>query len=257
LPQKIHYLNPSTDPIFPANHEVHLPDDDTITSFWLYTRGHATVLACSDQTNWRDPAAGPAWNSISTNPPSADLNNTRAREAIWLFWFPIQNSNIFQSISHRLSNALDASERLSGFTSLPLSPEQWKVEAKKLFEPSLARTQIDARNIARRVLAKYPGYVKANHTIPEMCQETWIFISQGWTNINFVISMFIVIPSASFVLLAFPTVAKDEIVLEWLLCGFMTPVSCFIVMAIINIGDCIGLLFATFIPKMVIAIWKL
>jgi hypothetical protein len=69
--------------------------------------------------------------------------------------------------------------------------------------------------------------------------------------------MFIVIPSASFVLLAFPTVAKDEIVLEWLLCGFMTPVSCFIVMAIINIGDCIGLLFATFIPKMVIAIWKL
>ena len=213
------------------------------------------MLACADQTSWRDPRAGPAWNTILTNSPSVDLNNTRFTGGIWLFWFSIRNSIIFQSISQRLGNALDASERLSGFTSLPLSPEQWKVEAKKLFETSLARAQIDARNIARGVMAEYPGYVKANNTPPEMCQGTYLFISQGWTNVNSVISMLIVIPSVTFVILAFPSFTEDEIVLEQLLCGYVEPVSYIVIRTIIGLGDFIVWLFATFIPKMLIGIF--
>jgi hypothetical protein len=199
-------------------------------------------MACLDQTSWRDPEQGPTWNNILMIRPSAPpppMNNARVRGGLLLFWFSILNSNTYQAISQRLGNSLNASDRLSGFTSLPLAREQWKVEATRLFETSLARTQIDARNIARGVMADYPGYVKYNSTPSEMCKNTYLFISDGWTNINKSWSLIILIPCCVIVFLA-STTNTEEVVLERLLCGYAMPVSVFVIWAIIQVGTGIG-----------------
>jgi len=241
-PKKVYYRSRSNDPIFPANQQVFIPSDER--PFWVYTRGHATVMACLDQTSWRDPQEGPTWNSDSTTVPQA-VNDPSTRGGLWLFWFSILNSGTYQAISQRLGSALNASDRLSGFTSLPLATEQWKVEAERLFETSLARTQIDARNIARGVMASYPGYVKSNNTAPEMCKNTYLFISQGWTNVNLAWSLLILIPSCLIILLAIPTDAEDGVVvLERLLGKFAMPIAASIVLIILQLGNGIGLVFS-------------
>ena len=70
-----------------------------------------------------------------------------------------------------------------GWESLPLAKEQWKVEARQLFETSLARIQIDARNIAQGTAASYPGLQKLDAD-PAVCDDTFLFLSQGWQNVN-------------------------------------------------------------------------
>jgi hypothetical protein len=62
-------------------------------------------------------------------------------------------------------NAINSSMRLDterkivfpGGTSLPLAREQWKVEARKMFEISLALAQGRAYSIARRTDIVVPG----------------------------------------------------------------------------------------------------
>ena len=170
-------------------------------------------MGCVDQTRWRDPDQGETWNSLQDTPP--DVTDRRLLGGLWLFWFSIQNSSIYQALNKRLANALDATERIVSFTSLPLAPEQWKVEAIRLFETSLARNQIDARNIARGVLADVPGYIRVS-TPPEMCQDTYLFISQGWTNVSKTLYLIILVPSVVILVLAIP-ISRDRMLPEWFL----------------------------------------
>ena len=229
LPQKIFYLAPSDDPIFPANKLRYL--DDKTKPYWLYTRGHATVLACIDRTRWRDPDQGETWNSMQSIPP--DVLDRRVRGGLWLFWFSILNSNTYQALNKRLANALEATERINVFTSMPLAPEQWKTEATRLFETSLARTQVDARNIARGVLADVPGYRRLR-TPPAMCEDTYLFVSQGWTNVSMTLSLIILIPCVIFLILAIPIDADrmlpELVSTRWAM--FLAAVTVFLVVMV-------------------------
>jgi len=87
--------------------------------------------------------------------------------------------------------------------SLPLAKEQWKAEAQQLFETSLARIQIDARNIAQGTAASYPGLQKLEAD-PAVCYQTFLFLSQGWQNVNVTGSIWIVVLAIVFVVLAIP-----------------------------------------------------
>ena len=70
----------------------------------------------------------------------------------------INPSTASNAISARLGNTLDAQSKVSGFTSLPLDQEQWKIEVRKMFESALARAQVTVVDIVRGRGAGLDGY---------------------------------------------------------------------------------------------------
>jgi hypothetical protein len=89
----------------------------------------------------------------------------------------------------RGGSALDATSKVPSFStglpvSIPLAPDQWKVEARALFETSLARIQIDLRDHMRGAAANENGF--ANHidsAFTDMC-ASYKFRAVGWRNVN-------------------------------------------------------------------------
>jgi hypothetical protein len=80
-----------------------------------------------------------------------------------------------------------------------------------------------------------------------MCLNTYLFTSQGWTNINLVWSVAILSISATLVILAFPVpVSGDEIFLEYVLFYCMPEVSSTTIFMIIVLGESVGWFFTTF-----------
>jgi len=205
-PGKIYYLNPSDDPIFPT-----CPTPEPIPGanglFYMYKEGYARVLAAVDTISWRDLDAGPQWHAWTEDP--TQTTDSDIPGALQLFYLSIRSSSTYQIISQRLGSGLNASSRISGFTSLPLAREQWKVEARRMFAASLARAQFQARDIARGVYAEYPGYQKMD-TDPAMCQRTYIFRAEGWSNVMAVWYLSLLIPSVIILVGALPAVWNDE-----------------------------------------------
>jgi len=122
------------------------------------------------------------WAPI-TRVPSPLPANSQTRGGMWFLQAALIGSHTFGAFSNLLASALNAQSRVAGFESLPLAREQWKVEAEQLFAISLARIQVNARNIARGVAKAYPGYQKQVRE-NEFCNQTYMFNSEGWTNVN-------------------------------------------------------------------------
>ena len=137
-PQKISYLAQSDDPIFPANTKFYINSSDEPR--WRYTGQHASVLACVDTTVWRDPSSFGDWKPYLPE-PTFDIRDAHTRGGFLLMVFALLWSNIYDTINYRLGNGLAAQTPVRGWESLPLAKEQWKVEARQLFETSLARIQ--------------------------------------------------------------------------------------------------------------------
>ena len=206
LPGKLFYSEYREDPIFPAQSKkkvLGLPYE-----IWMNLEAHARPLACIDRTEWRNRKKDPEWRHSGETPPRTwgDLPGDH-----WLFFFSLQNVNIFSAISKRASSALLAQSRIDGWTSLPLEKEQWKTEVTQMFETALARAQFNARNIARGAFAKYPGYIKRNAT-GAMCDCTYLFHAPGWKNIRLTWYLIVLVPCGCIVLAAVPInlAGKDE-----------------------------------------------
>ena len=167
----------------------------------MYQGGHARPLACIDTIRWRDRQHGPEWR-LFRDLIRLDANGLLPGD-LRLFAFSILNSQTYLSISKRLAAGLNATSRISMSTSLPLAREQWKVEATQLFETSLARASFEARNIALGLYAKYPGYVRQNVS-RAMCDRTYVYQTPGWSSINGMWYLIILIPSTLVILAAFP-----------------------------------------------------
>ena len=198
--QKVYYQNRRDDLIFPADklHHVH----GLQSKYYINSLGHATVMACVDRTEWRDPEYGPEWSSMSEL-PALPPKDPRTFAGMWLMRYSLLNSNMMQSIDMRLGNALEAQSRTSNFVSMDMPENQWELELEQFFKISLARIQINARNIACGVLAKYDGWYKASNN-DTICMNNYLFQAPGWTNINFVVSLLIFVPCAITVILAIP-----------------------------------------------------
>ena len=207
LSQKIYYVAPSLDPIFPATDEAPpLPSSPNRT--WYHNlAGPGTVMACEDHTLWRDPRDprsdwSPITDFLEHYPSDSQISAGQN-----LLWFGLRSSCIWQAMSARGGSALDAQARISGMMSLPLDPQQWRVEAETLFQTSLARIQVEIHNIARGAGANRPGMVKLQTWTP-ICDDTYNFNADGWINVNTIGSLIVMIPSALIVILALPT--SDE-----------------------------------------------
>lgn len=217
-PQKISYLTQSDDPIFPANTKFYINSSDEPR--WRYTGQHASVLACVDTTIWRDPSSFGDWKPYLPE-PTFDIRDAHTRGGFLLMVFALLWSNISDTINYRLGNGLAAQKLVRGWESLPLAKEQWKVEARQLFETSLARIQVDARNIAQGTAASYPGLQKLDAD-PAICDDTFLFMSQGWQNVNVTGSIWILVLSFVFVVLALPLNDPDDrLFVQWL--GGLVP----------------------------------
>lgn len=100
----------------------------------------------------------------------------------------LMRSNVCNSIFLRGGSALDANSKVPFSPALPISiplaPDQWKVEARALFETSLARIQIDLKDHMRGAAANENGF--ANHidsAFMDMC-ASYKFRAAGWRNVN-------------------------------------------------------------------------
>lgn len=210
-PQKISYLVPSDDPIFPAHTEFYIDSSDKPR--WRYMGPHASVLACVDTTLWRDPSTGSNWQPYLPE-PSFVIEDSHTRGGFLFMVYTLLWSNIYDTINYRLGGGLAAQKLVHGWESLPLAKEQWKVEAKQLFETSLARIQIDAWNIAQGTAASYPGLQRLE-VESAVCDGTFLFMSQGWQNVNVTGSIWIGVLAVIFVVLAMP-LYDGRLFVQWL-----------------------------------------
>ncbi len=180
--QKINYLQPSSDPIFPANDTMRIPGDPR--TYYINLWGPGTALACLERTEYRDKAFDSSWRPL-TQLPSRQMRLSPNMRALYFLTNSLSDINIFSSINLRLSAALNAQSRMSGFMSLPLANEQWKVEASRLFNMSLARIMINARDISRGAKGQYDGFVKMPRAGVDICDRTYLVQTLAWKNINF------------------------------------------------------------------------
>jgi hypothetical protein len=146
----------------------------------------ATVLACVDTVSVCSADGNTCWADI--NDPTKDLSSHVEKTGYYMLDMALTRSNVCNSILLLGGSALDAhSKLLSNLSlpiSLPLATEQWKVEARRLFEGSLARIQIDLRDYIRGAAADQSGF--ANHidsAYEDMC-SSYKFRTVGWKNVN-------------------------------------------------------------------------
>jgi hypothetical protein len=215
--QRIYYLKPSNDPIFPARNKTHLPDNPHRTAY-LNLAGAGTVMGCQDHVGWRERGSRDGhWQALSSMPQTPDKHASGAAVKR-LLWYALTVSTTFSAISFRGGNALDAQARLSSMVSLPLHPHQYAIEAESLFNISLARIQIELHNIARGA-GHRPGYVRQPTPVP-ICADTYIFNADGWVNVNRDLSVLLIVACALLILLAIPIGKQTlwpEAVLAWMI----------------------------------------
>ncbi|KAJ9612937.1 hypothetical protein H2200_002878 [Cladophialophora chaetospira] len=172
------YPHESLDPIFPANRTGG-------DGWWYNSQFHASVLGCMSRTLvcLLDSTPQRCFNLTGLGAlDDSDLDHGSVRSMLYFSLL----SDLEEQLRFLLTESLDAQSLLSGTTSAPLSPTQWKVETRQMFEALLARTQINARNIARGV----PG----GEELPDqrdLMQPAWRgvctrykFRAVGWKNIS-------------------------------------------------------------------------
>ena len=174
----IYHTKPSFDPIFPAKEPHYF--DDYREAYYFNADPRARALACVDTSELCSPDGTTCWSMTSALPP--DVNSS---PGYWLMKWALENSNIYDSIKWRLGTALLAQESVSQSISIPLSPDQWQLEASQLFATSLARVQYDAWKIATGEDRGRPGYVEVtpDEAKGRLC-GLYKFKTSDYTNVN-------------------------------------------------------------------------
>jgi hypothetical protein len=137
------YTKESTDPVFPAKWDKEVK---------AYRNPHAypSILACVD------------WNKVCVKGGSCTSVRDERDDRGPVYEFTrlsMLKAVTYRSINTRRGSALQAQELIRGFrSSLPTEGDkQWVVEARGLFNTSLARIQHDARSIAMGEARLAPG----------------------------------------------------------------------------------------------------
>jgi hypothetical protein len=183
---KIWHIEPSTDPIFPAE------EDRIINGVRYYYNAdpRARALACVDKTQVCTYDGRKCWSQFDDLPDS--IKDTAG---YWLLHLSLQQSTIYDAIALRLGTALLAQEFVSGFRSLPIQRNHWELEARQLFETSLARIQFDAWGIASGEDSDKPGYIDLTPPKAQgrLC-DIYKFKPTGKANLN--VSVFLILSLA-------------------------------------------------------------
>ncbi|KAL8823585.1 MAG: hypothetical protein Q9191_005724, partial [Dirinaria sp. TL-2023a] len=211
----IFHLTERSDPIFPADRRTKEPVGDSYR--WYNSRHHGSVLMCADgfeicspdnQTcyNWQTrPLPWSVTDSAPSQPPASD-----EEEAYALLYHAGLHSNTYHAIRSRLAYGLDAQRHVNQHLSTGLAPEQWKSEARLLFQTSLARMQQDVYDIVRGTASHTEGF--ENSMPPRyrgMCKRVK-FQSVGWSNLS--LFWLLILPSGAVLLAGSSRRWKGELV---------------------------------------------
>ena len=129
----ISYPSASLDPIFFAN--------TTYGDGWYYnTQFHASVLGCMSRTIVCLPSPGPTpelcYNLTGLGDlDTSDREHGPVRAMLYFSLLP----DLEMQLGYLMAEALDAQSLLSGSTSSDIPNDQWKAEARQMFESLLAR----------------------------------------------------------------------------------------------------------------------
>jgi hypothetical protein len=195
------YPDRREDPIFPADKTY---DNGT----WFYnTRWHAGVLGCVDRTTICSPN-GTVCGGLKYWSELEPSDTEDFRVVVMLFWSILQ-SNIQTAIIYRAAEGLDAQTKIVGSYSLQLALEQWKIEVHELFKTSLARIQVDARNIARGPPSGHAeGLRSLMRPFYQGICRMYKFNSIGWRNVS--VSGFMVAIGVSLLIIIASIPGRDE-----------------------------------------------
>ena len=154
----IQYEERSDDPIFPAKDEVRCWD----TACWKHLRPHGTVLGCVEKDEVCPPNE-PCLNSKDVSSLGSDESDLSFHIAIAL-----AKSSLGADTS-AIRTRLDAEKRIDKIpSSRPLDKEQWKLEARRLFEMSVLRAKMELLTLARGKDIEF--LTKAGFPLPKATQ---------------------------------------------------------------------------------------
>ncbi|KAI4182726.1 MAG: hypothetical protein LQ346_006509, partial [Caloplaca aetnensis] len=205
---------------------------------WTHLGLARTVLGCVDEKYVRDRDRGHEWYLLEgqlhdtasnqtwnlTAPSLVNGNNTpysdREFTVLQLLCLALRFSDTASAIGFVRNKWLDADSRVvdfpEGLMSLPLDPHQWRLEAQRLFNVSLARMQIEITEMTRPRSIQPEEDVLENffRSSPVDPCAMIMINADGWRNIS-------VIGFASMLLLALglwlvTMEIGDTIVLIWL-----------------------------------------
>jgi hypothetical protein len=181
-PKALLYAEQSDDPIFPA---LDLAGNNESYQNSLL---HATALGCVDTAEIRDPDTSQTWiprNLTWWQKPSPEWRAVEMRNVFYLTAAALDHSNTWSAIKYS-SILLEAERKIAttSGTSLPLAREQWKVEARRFFDTSLALMQGRVYDIARGTEANEPGVINALEEDHLPICEMIKIPTNGWTNIS-------------------------------------------------------------------------
>jgi hypothetical protein len=147
---------------------------------------NGTILACADRTDICVPETGECWD-VLTVPDSASLKDqdqlqgAEAQSILFLLGKALRFTSIYDDI-YELT-FMGRSE-VQGIRNPSALCAQWEATARRLFETSLARAQVEIWDIARGTLAHTEGLVDqlppAYRGICNMIK----FKTVGWKNVN-------------------------------------------------------------------------
>ena len=228
-PKAVFYFEPSFDPIFPAQQVYNGPG--YLEQIYYNNLPHATVLGCADTAEIRDPDTGLIWH-----PVTMDWNDLKSRQGIErlnldkVFKENLLNpflllgaSMLGSSISTIILTGpyFDAQKKLINGLSIALDREQWKVEARKMFETSLARMQGIVLDVAR---GRGVDDRSAKNALPEINSSICNMIkfpTLGWKNIS--LFWMTVLPTLAFFIWLFSIEVEEKLVLVWFYLYVLKP----------------------------------
>jgi hypothetical protein len=228
----VFYFEPSYDPIFPAEQNYTGSGSGYLRQLYYNSLPHATVLGCADTIEIRDPDTGTIWQ-----PKTMDWNNltslqgikqlqvdTVLKQGMLNSFLLLGEAMLALDISSIIMGGphLDAQKKIMGRFSTSINREQWKVEARKIFETSLARIQGDILDIARgRGVADkntHSLFWEMNSPICSMIK----FPTLGWSNIS--LFWVVILPTFAFFLWVFSIEVEKRLVLIWFYLYILKPI---------------------------------
>ncbi|KAL8696923.1 MAG: hypothetical protein Q9201_007414 [Fulgogasparrea decipioides] len=229
----------SDNPIFPATYPVEEPW--LKAPKWTDLSVARKVLGCSDEKHIRDRKSRSEWyvlagtlydrkskDSWDVRSPTLDgstrlpLSNGEITE-LRLLALALRFSDAAQAVYLARSPWLDAAPRvLQDLQSLPLDPDQWKLESRKLFNISLARMQTDLWYMARgeRLDPSIFGYDMLENSPVDPCGMLKVK-ADGMKNIS--VFDFVAMSGLVLGLWVLTMEIGDTIVLFWLLNHLVRP----------------------------------
>jgi hypothetical protein len=184
----INLPNRSDDPIFPARLHVDPPltgdpNIDDLRNYWSNDEKHGGVLGCVEYA-WLCKTAS---NESCFDPWDSNHIPNDIDDITYATGISLMHSGFWSGLPTRTSKELDATRKIIDISiSLPLAAEQWKVEAKRMFEMFIIRTKLEVLELARGTRASMSNFTnRMPQQYKSICGKVK-FQSVGYRNLSLV-----------------------------------------------------------------------